>query len=133
MNPNPYPYSGLTDDQVNLSRQAYGLNIINGYDRSLWIILKKAVSDPIFIFLSLATFIYFSSRQLTEAFFMTISLGIVVSISIYQERRSSKALAALKKMSAPKTKVIRNNSVGYINNSEVVVGDYLVAEEGTIM
>jgi len=63
---------------------------------------------------------------------MIVALGIVVSISIYQERRSSKALAALKRISEPKTKVIRDDVVTFINNAEVVVGDYLVAEEGTI-
>jgi len=133
MKANPYPYKGLTEDEVALSRQTFGSNIIDTYERGWIQILKEAVSDPMLILLIVVTVIYFLSSQLTEAFFMIVALGIVVSISIFQERRSGKALAALKKISAPKTKVIRDNIVTYINNAEVVVGDYLVAEEGTIM
>jgi Ca2+-transporting ATPase len=133
MKANPYPYKGLTEDEVVLSRQTFGSNIIDVYERGWIQILKETASDPMLILLSAVSLIYFLSSQLTEAFFMIVALIIVVSISIFQERRSSKALSALKKISAPKTKVIRDNTVTYINNAEVVVGDYLVAEEGTIM
>ena len=133
MSANPYPYKGLTEREVILSRQTFGSNVIDTYERGWTQILKGVLSDPMLVILIVVTAIYFLSSQFTEAFFMIVALAIVVSVSIFQERRSSKALTALKKISAPKTKVIRDNIVAYINNAEVVIGDYLVAEEGTIM
>jgi Ca2+-transporting ATPase len=56
---------------------------------------------------------------------------LVSAISLYQDSRSRNAIAQLQKLSNPLCKVIRNGEMVEIRNTEIVVGDILIVEEGT--
>ena len=47
-----------------------------------------------------------------------------------QEYKAEKSIEALKKMSSPKAKVLRDGKVQEIDASEVTIGDILILEEG---
>ncbi|MBI4436279.1 MAG: calcium-translocating P-type ATPase, SERCA-type [Candidatus Omnitrophica bacterium] len=51
-------------------------------------------------------------------------------LGFIQEYRAEKALAALKKLSAPRAKIIRDGAVRFVPSREVVVGDLLELEAG---
>ncbi|MGY0036474.1 cation-translocating P-type ATPase [Pedobacter sp. NJ-S-72] len=53
------------------------------------------------------------------------------AISLYQDSRSRNALEKLKDFTKPKSKVIRNGGVISVKTEDLVIGDNLVAEEGT--
>ena len=57
--------------------------------------------------------------------------GLVVAITLWQERRTERAVAALRSMQSPRAQVVRDGvSRQSIAASEVVPGDLLVLSEG---
>ncbi len=62
-----------------------------------------------------------------------VILAIVILnaiLGVYQEGKADEAIAALKKMSAPQTKVIRDGKVVMIDSDKVVVGDVVNLDAG---
>ena len=57
-------------------------------------------------------------------------VGVNAILGMIQESKAEKALEALKKLSAPKAKVLREGIVKEIAGEDVVVGDILVLEAG---
>ncbi|MDP3927716.1 MAG: cation-translocating P-type ATPase, partial [Bacteroidota bacterium] len=63
--------------------------------------------------------------------FMVVAILFIASISLYQDSRSKGALEKLKDLSQPHCKVIRNGNLIEIKSEALVVGDFLLVEEGT--
>lgn len=62
-----------------------------------------------------------------------VILAIVILnaiLGVYQEGKADQALAALKKMSSPQTKVIRNGELLMVDSEKVVVGDIVSIDAG---
>ena len=65
-----------------------------------------------------------------------IILGIVVInalFGVYQERKSEKAIESLKDLTRPETNVLRNGKVVKIKTTELVFGDIVCLEAGSIV
>ncbi len=125
---------GLSNAEVESSRQIHGNNIILAGERRVFVhVLKEIVFEPMFILLLVTCFIYFFAGQHTDGFIMLVAIFIVSGISLYQEYRSENAINALKKLSAPKSNVIRDGTEVKIPTEEIVVGDIVVIEEGDII
>ena len=77
--------------------------------------------------------VYFINGQTGEAIFMVAAIAMIASISVYQNYRSRKALRLLQSLTQPACRVIRDGAIITINREEVVPGDYLLAEEGTVI
>ncbi|GAL85733.1 hypothetical protein MYP_2962 [Sporocytophaga myxococcoides] len=123
-------YSGLTESQIKDSRSRFGANKIKRENHGTFKLLKEVVTEPMFLLLIAACIVYFLVRQYSEGFLMLIAMVLVASISFFQERRSKAALDAVKEMSQPKTRVVRNGKEFKIFSEELVVGDILLIEEG---
>lgn len=127
-------YKGLTQQQVAASRAANGANTFNmKEDRVFFHVAKEVVLEPMFILLLIACIIYFLLGEYEEGCIMLISIFIVAGISFYQEYRSRNAVEALRKLSAPKAKVMRDGVEKEIATEEIVTGDILLLEEGEIV
>ena len=85
------------------------------------------------ILLLAAGILYLISGSTGEAIFMLSAIVLVSAISLYQDSRSRNALAALKELSQPKTKVVRDNEISFINSKDVVVNDCIIVEEGSLI
>lgn len=131
---NPFGLEGLNDEAVTAARLQHGSNQSSGKKPNTLIkSLKEAVTEPMFILLVGASSIYFVLGQTHEALFMTGAILLVSAISFYQDNRSRKALEALKKVTAPMAKCIRNGRLVDIHTAEIVLGDCLVASEGSMI
>jgi Ca2+-transporting ATPase len=127
-------FTGLSELDVLESRIKHGSNRIDPPTENRIIsFLKDFIREPMLLLLLAASTVYFIHGDPAEGIFLAISIVLVSSISIYQESRSKKALDALKKVARPRTKVIRNNEVKEIDGDEVVVGDYIISEEGSLV
>ena len=91
----------------------------------------EMIKEPMFLLLAAAASIYYISGDYGDGIFMTVAIFLVAAISLFQEARSRNAIDALKKLSKPKSKVIRNNEVVEIPSEEIVLGDCIKIEEGT--
>ncbi|MCC7030370.1 MAG: cation-translocating P-type ATPase [Chitinophagaceae bacterium] len=122
---------GLDNNQVEISRNNHGHNQLNyKKESSLRDVILRIVKEPMTILLLVASAIYFMSGETGNGFFMLAAVLFVTSISLFQSSRSKNALEKLKDLSQPHCKVIRNGTTVEIRSEEVVVGDFLVAEEG---
>lgn len=130
-NANQYGFRGLTATEVVEQRQRGGENSIEQQkERGLIHIVIQLLKEPMVLLLLLASAIYFVSGEKADAIFLSVSILFISVISIFQDSRSRKAIAKLKQITAPKSKVIRSDGVVIIDSKELVLGDYLIVEEG---
>ena len=127
-------FQGLTDEEVINSRNKSGINRIDHQVKSPFMIaLKEALTEPMLLLLMVASTIYFALGEMGEGFFLLGGILLVASISLYQDSRSRHALEALKNLTQPFGKVIRNSNVIEIPIEEIVLDDLIVVEEGTLI
>src|SRR5690606_32649104 len=102
MSENPFPFDGLSDQEVEAARLRYGINALKRKGSgTFWPALKDTVTEPMFLLLATACTIYFILREFAEGFFMLVAIVLVSAISFYQDSRSRKALAALRAYTQP--------------------------------
>lgn len=131
---NNFNISGLSEEQVIKSREKFGLNKITSKRESEFIAaVKQIVQDPMVILLLVASTIYFVSGQTGDGLFLLAAIVLIASISLYQYSRSKNALDKLKYFSQPQCKVIRDGKVQEVKSEDVVIGDALMVEEGTLV
>nr|WP_315177640.1 cation-translocating P-type ATPase [uncultured Flavobacterium sp.] len=125
---------GLSNDEVLQSRAKHGANSIAHQDKNNFLTsLIEMVKEPMFLLLLTATSIYFITGDFGNGIFMAVAIVMVSTISLYQESKSRNAIEALKKLSQPKSKVIRNSEIIEIPSEEIVLGDFIQTEEGTFI
>jgi Ca2+-transporting ATPase len=129
---NQFNIKGLDNEQVNLSREKFGPNKLDYKKENTFLdVLLRIVKEPMTILLLVASIIYFISGETGNGIFMVVAILFIASISLYQDSRSKNALEKLKDLSQPHCKVIRNGILIEIKSEELVVGDFLLIEEGT--
>ena len=134
MSENNFNIKGLTDEEVIISRKKNGYNILTYKKENGFLeVLKSLVKEPMLILLLVATSIYFITGDFGDGIFMLSAIVLVSAISLYQNSRSRNALEKLKKFTQPHCKVIRNSVVTEIKSEELVIGDCLMVEEGTLI
>ena len=123
---------GLSAAEVLESRKLHGRNIFERTTKNpLWEVIKGLFREPMVILLLITAGIYFFTGNYGDALFLAIAIVLVSTISIYQDHKANNALEKLKKLSQPHCKVIRDGEVVEIDSDQVVVGDFLMVEEGS--
>lgn len=129
---NNYNIEGLSDEQVMEARAKYGHNALEYKKENGFIdAVKSLVKEPMVVLLLAASIIYFVSGKTGDGIFLSCAIVLVATISLYQDSRSRNALEKLKNFSEPSSKVIRNGELIEVKSDELVVGDYLMVEEGS--
>lgn len=124
--------TGLTNEQVILSREKYGSNIIEEKKKSRFFeVIKSLSGEPMVTLLLAASILYFISGHTGDGIFLAAAIVLVSAISLYQDSRSRNALEKLKIYTKPNCRVIRNGETEEIKTDELVTGDFLIADEGT--
>jgi Ca2+-transporting ATPase len=125
--------NGLTAEQVRAARERFGKNEIISRKHPTLDLAKGILKEPMVILLLIAALLYFISGQVADGIFMACAVALVISISVYQEARSRNALAALRNLTQPTCKVIRDREVVHLKKEDIVVGDLVIIEEGAIV
>lgn len=129
--------SGLTDVEAKKRLDQYGPNELKSAEKES--LLKRfldQMKDPMIIVLLVAAVLSYASSGFTDWVDSVIILLIVIVnavISISQEDNAEKALEALRKMSAPLAKVIRDGSLTRVETNLLVPGDVIVLEAGDLV
>lgn len=125
---------GLNDEQVILARKQFGTNKLSFKGRNEFIeVIKRIGTDPMMILLITASIIYFASGKIGDGLFLGVAIIFQSSISLFQYSRSKNALEKLKDYSQPKCKVFRNGKREEIKSEDLVVGDAIMVEEGSLV
>ncbi len=123
---------GLSDADKRLSE--YGFNELEAKKRNpVFAIFASQFSNPLIILLIIASVLSVFLKEYLEAVGMFIIALISVGLGFVQEYRAEKAMEALKKLSAPTGRVIRNGEEKKLPAREIVPGDILLLEAGDIV
>jgi len=98
--------------------------------RSTLAIALSIAREPMFLLLIVSVSIYLSLGDLREALVLALSLFVILGITIFQERKTERALDALRDLSSPRALVVRDGVEQRIAGREVVRGDLLLLSEG---
>jgi Ca2+-transporting ATPase len=124
-------FKGLPSAEVEQNRALHGTNVLYRHQReSKAALLLKILREPMFLLLLVGCAVYFFTGKYEEGIMLSVALCLVAGLSFYQEAKSENALSALRKLSQPRTNVIRNGKVSDISSEEVVVGDVVIIIEG---
>ncbi len=130
----PSHLTGLSSEELKVSRSKYGYNQATELKKSAWYtLLIDILKEPMLLLLIAVTIIYVLVGNYSEAVFMLGAIIAVSGISFYQDNRSKKALEALEKLNEPLSMVIRNSEVMEIPTHEIAVGDLCITEEGKMI
>ncbi len=124
-------HEGISETQAQSILAREGENLIpSEAPKTLAKQILVILSEPMLILLIAAGVINFLLAEVLDALMLMVTVFIVLGISIYQSRRSEKALQALKELSAPTVKVIRDGTEKRISSKALVVGDLMLLSEG---
>lgn len=110
---------------------------INGYNelpsqkkRNLFEIFLSVLKEPMLLLLLFSGAIYFILGEVKDASMLLTFVVVVIGITFYQERKTERALEALKNLSSPRALVIRDGKELRIPGREVVKNDIVILREG---
>lgn len=124
-------WQGLTESEVIDRRSKFGSNSLpEDKSKRLPRQLLGVLKEPMMALLLAAALISGLLGDAFEAGALIIGVMFVISISLFQVRRTDKALSALQVLSAPRASVYRDGELTLIPSAEVVEDDLLLLKEG---
>ncbi|MEW6379104.1 MAG: cation-translocating P-type ATPase [bacterium] len=124
-------FQGLSDQQAaeRIRTEGYNEIPVRGMRTGLAITLE-VVREPMFLLLVGSGLIYLLLGDPGEALMLLGFVVVIMATTIFQERKTERALEALRKMASPRALVIRGGKEKRIPGREVVRGDILLLAEG---
>lgn len=122
---------GLSQQEAVERLQKYGYNeLASTKPRTVWAIAFNVVREPMFLLLLACGSIYMLLGDIQEALILLSFVFVIIGITFYQERKTERALEALRDLSSPRALVIRAGEQQQIAGREVVPGDLVIINEG---
>ena len=117
------------ESEERLRREGYN-ELPSAKERSIFAIAFDVMREPMFILLVACGIIYLILGDMQEALMLLGFVFVVIGITLYQERKTERAIEALRDLSSPRALVIRGGVRKRIPGREVVRGDIIVLNEG---
>lgn len=122
---------GLSDSEAAAALAKFGFNELpSSKPRSVLLIIFEVLREPMLLLLLGCGGTYLLLGDAQEAVILLIFVFVVIAITLYQERKTERALEALRDLSSPRALVIRAGERKRIAGRDVVPGDILVLAEG---
>jgi Ca2+-transporting ATPase len=126
--------TGLTQQEAAKRLEEHGRNELTGTGiKSPWKILWEQLTALMVVILIIAGVVSALLGDLKDA----VAIGAIVVLNALlgfsQEYRAEQAMAALKKLSVPSTRVRRDGDVQEISSAELVPGDVVLLEAGNFV
>jgi Ca2+-transporting ATPase len=122
---------GLSEEEAKKRLGIFGLNELKERKKvSVLEIFLNQFKDIFVLMLLAATVISVLIGEMVDAIVIAAIIVLNAIIGFIQEYRSEKAMEAMKKLTSPKARVLRNGKEVVIDAKEVVPGDILILEAG---
>jgi Ca2+-transporting ATPase len=127
----PRKISGLSAEEVERKQMTEGFNELpSSKSRNFISIAIGVVKEPMFLLLVACGTLYMILGDVQEGLMLLGFVFVIMGIEFYQEKKTEKALDALRDLASPRALVIRDGIEKRITGIEVVTGDMLVLQEG---
>ena len=124
-------YKGLTGIKAAELLRTEGPNSLpSSKPKNFLAIALGVVKEPMFILLVACGSLYVVMGDLQEGIMLLGFVFVIMAIEFFQQKKTEKALDALKDMASPRALVIRDGVETRIAGIEVVSGDLIVLQEG---
>ena len=122
---------GLTDAEVQERREKDGYNELKEKNKDpLWKLFLETFKDTMVIVLMTVVLVQLFLGDILESLIIFSVLIVNSIISVVQTRKAESSLEALREISAPSAKVIRDGKKITLPAKELVVGDIVLLEAG---
>ena len=121
--------NGLTSEKVAINQEKYGKNSLKeGKKVSLFVKFLLQFKDVLILILIGAAIvsIIIDPHEWVESLIIFVVVLINAILGVFQENKAEKSLEALKKMSSPNCKVVRDGKITVVASEDITVGDLLV-------
>jgi Ca2+-transporting ATPase len=127
----PRRLGGLSSAEASDRLAREGANeIASAKRRGLLRLAREILLEPMILLLVSCGTVYLLVGDLREAVVLLASVLVVVGITVFQGRKTERALEALRDLSSPRALVVRDGEAKRIAGREVVRGDLIVVSEG---
>jgi P-type Ca2+ transporter type 2C len=124
---------GLSEAEAEKRLREEGRNELpSSGRRSILAVVFEVIHEPMFLMLIACGVVYLlmGKEHMPDALMLLGFVFIVMGITIYQERRTERALEALKDLSSPRALIIRDSQKRRIAGRDVARGDFFLIYEG---
>ena len=125
--------NGLSKRSIEKNRKQYGENQIKEKKMTnIFVKFLKSFKDSLILILMGAAIlsVILDPKEYVDSIIILIVVFFNSILGVVQETKAEKSLDALKKMTSPTTKVIRDGTMSVIPSKEIVVGDVILVEAG---
>ena len=130
---------GLSDNEAAERLRRFGHNTLGEVKpKSIWRMIFEQLADVMVIILFIAmafSFVMYAidGEGLAEGIVILAVITLNAAVGVIQEKKAADALAALKGMTAPSARVLREGEESLVPASELVPGDVIYLEDGAIV
>lgn len=122
---------GLSASEAAKRLESVGYNELKGKDATpIWKLFLENFKDPMVIVLLIAAAVQVVLGHLIESLIIFLVILLNAVISVVQTKKAESSLDALRQMSAPEAKVIRDGQKQMLPARELVPGDIVLLDAG---
>lgn len=122
---------GLTSAEAARALAKHGRNELPSKEhRGIGRVVLGVIREPMLLMLVVAMGLYVAFGDLAEAGALVVSVIAIVVITVFQERRTERALDALRELATPRVRVLRDGAWSTIDARLLVPGDAIQLVEG---
>jgi Ca2+-transporting ATPase len=122
---------GLSEAQAQQSLAQWGANELPSPGRrGLARIAAETLREPMFLLLLAAAGLYLFLGSLGEGVFLLLGACATITLVVFQEARSERALSALRDLAQPHARVVRDGVQQKLASRDVAPGDIMLVGEG---
>ncbi len=125
------PAKGLSEAEITSLQLKYGENKLSEKKtKNIFQLFFEQFKDFLLLILVVAAVVSIVLSQVVDGLIILAVVILNAVIGVVQENKASNALNALKEMSAPMAKVLRDGTILKISSSMIVPGDIVLLEAG---
>ncbi|MEI6101946.1 MAG: HAD-IC family P-type ATPase, partial [Eubacteriales bacterium] len=126
-----YEEKGLSSEQATKLQAEYGRNELTPQKKeSFFLKIIQVLREPMFLLLIAAAIIYFFLGEPRDGAVMLVFVVAIICIETVQEWKTDKTLHALRNLSSPQIRVIRDGEEKTVDSADLVPGDLILIAEG---
>ena len=128
------PWTGLSTHEAGRRLLQYGPNKLQQAAAApIWRVLIRQFSSPVILLLIVACVISALLGEVADAIAIASIVVLNGLVGFFQEHRAERSILALRSLTAPRARVLRDGHSVMMQATEIVPGDILLLEAGDIV